>query len=49
MRDLGKDATLHIHAGCHHGFFNDTRAEVYDVRAAHTAFARTVDLFRTSL
>ena len=23
--ELGKDATLHIHSGCHHAFFNDTR------------------------
>lgn len=49
LRELGKDATLHIHAGCHHAFFNDTRAEVYDDQAARTAFARTLELFRTAL
>ncbi|MGA0879102.1 MAG: dienelactone hydrolase family protein [Ilumatobacteraceae bacterium] len=49
LRDLGKEATLHIHAGCQHGFFNDTRPEVYDAPAAQAAFARTVELFRTTL
>ena len=49
LRDLGKDATLHIHPGCHHAFFNDSRPEVYDSSASNVAFARTVDLFRTAL
>jgi carboxymethylenebutenolidase len=47
LRDLGKDATLHIHAGCHHAFFNDTRPEVYDAEHSAEAFARTVELFRS--
>ncbi len=49
LRDLGKDATLHIHAGADHAFFNDTRPEVYDADASAVAFARTVDLFRSTL
>ena len=49
LRDLGKDATLHIHAGCNHAFFNDQRPEVYDAAHAAEAFARTLDLFRTTL
>lgn len=49
LRDLGKDATMHIHTRCHHAFFNDTRPEVYDAAAAQVAFARTVELFRASL
>ena len=49
LRGLGKDATLHVHPGAQHAFFNDSRPEVYDAAAAATAFARTVDLFRTSL
>ncbi|MDO8390641.1 MAG: dienelactone hydrolase family protein [Actinomycetota bacterium] len=49
LRDLGKDATLHIHPGCDHAFFNDARPEVYDAAEAAVAFARTVELFRTSL
>jgi len=49
LRDLGKDATLHIHPGADHAFFNDTRPEVYDAEASAVAFARTVELFRTTL
>lgn len=49
LRDLGKDATMHIHPGADHAFFNDTRPEVYDAGASATAFARTVELFRTTL
>lgn len=49
LRGLGKDATMHIHAGCDHAFFNDTRPEVYDAGASATAFARTTELFRSAL
>ena len=49
LRDLGKDATLHIHPGTDHAFFNDARPEVYNAAASATAFARTLDLFRTTL
>jgi carboxymethylenebutenolidase len=49
LRDLGKDATLHIHAGCQHAFFNDARPEVYDAVASAVAFERTTGLFRTAL
>lgn len=49
LKALGKDATLHIHAGADHAFFNDTRPEVYDAAAAKTAFARTIDLFESTL
>jgi carboxymethylenebutenolidase len=49
LRELGKDATLHIHEGCQHAFFNDTRPEVYDAAHSAEAFARTVDLFRSTL
>ncbi|MBI5088078.1 MAG: dienelactone hydrolase family protein [Actinobacteria bacterium] len=49
LRDLGKDATLHIHPGTQHAFFNDSRPEVYDAAASAVAFDRTVELFRTTL
>lgn len=49
LRDLGKQATLHIHPGCNHAFFNDHRPEVYDAAHAAEAFARTLDLFRRTL
>ncbi len=49
LRELGKDATLHVHPGAQHAFFNDTRPEVYDADASTVAFDRTVDLFRSAL
>jgi carboxymethylenebutenolidase len=49
LRELGKDATLHVHAGTHHAFFNDARPEVYDAAASAESFARTVDLFHSTL
>jgi carboxymethylenebutenolidase len=49
LRDLGKDATLNIHEGCHHAFFNDSRPDVYDRPASAVAFARTIELFRATL
>jgi carboxymethylenebutenolidase len=49
LRELGKDATLHIHDGCDHAFFNDTRPEVYDAAHAAEAWGRTIELFRTTL
>ncbi len=49
LRELGKDATLHVHMGTHHAFFNDARPEVYDEAAATESFDRTLDLFRTTL
>ncbi|MEI8239644.1 MAG: dienelactone hydrolase family protein [Actinomycetota bacterium] len=49
LRSLGKDATLHVHAGTHHAFFNDTRPEVFDAVESAIAFDRTVNLFRSTL
>jgi carboxymethylenebutenolidase len=49
LRDAGVDATLHVHPACDHAFFNDSRPEVYDAAASATAWARTVDLFRSAL
>jgi carboxymethylenebutenolidase len=49
LKALGKDATLNIHAGAQHAFFNDARPEVFDASAAKIAFDRTLDLFKTSL
>jgi carboxymethylenebutenolidase len=49
LRGLGKDATLHIHPGAQHAFFNDTRPEVYDAECASVAWERTLALFRAEL
>jgi carboxymethylenebutenolidase len=49
LHALGKDATLHVHPGAHHAFFNDARPEVYDAEAAALAWQRTLALFRDRL
>ena len=49
LRGLGKDATLNIHEGAHHAFFNDSRHEVYDAEHALEAWERTLTLFREEL
>lgn len=49
LRGLGRDATLHVHPGTQHAFFNDTRPDVYDAAASATAWARTLELFRSAL
>lgn len=49
MREAGVDVAMHIHTGAQHAFFNDTRPEVYHAAAASEAWARTLDLFRSTL
>ena len=38
-----------MHAGTQHTFFNDSRPDVYDATASATAWARTLELFRSAL
>ncbi|MEY2754922.1 MAG: hypothetical protein RJB65_1280 [Actinomycetota bacterium] len=49
LREVGVDATLHVHAACQHAFFNDSRPDVFDAAAASVAWGRTLDLFRSAL
>ena len=49
LRDLGKDVTMHVHAGAKHAFFNDSRPEVYSASAAAEAWERTTALFHSTL
>lgn len=49
LRDLGKDATMHVHEGADHAFFNDSRPEVYAAEPALAAWERTLTLFREEL
>jgi len=42
----GKQAEFHIFPGVDHAFFNDSRPDVYDARAAEQAWARTLAFFR---
>jgi len=45
----GKQADMRIYPGVDHGFFNDTRADVYDATAATDAWRRVLKLFRERL
>ena len=49
LRALGKDVAMHVHPSTQHAFFNDTRPDVFNEGAAKTAFARTLDLFASTL
>jgi carboxymethylenebutenolidase len=45
----GGSVTVYDYPGTQHAFFNDDRPEVYDDQAAQTAWARTLELFRSRL
>jgi len=49
LRELGKDATINVHEGCQHAFFNDARPEVYSAEHSLAAWERTNELFREEL
>jgi len=45
----GKQMTTHVYKGVQHAFFNDTRPDVYDAKAAKDAWAKTLAFFRANL
>jgi carboxymethylenebutenolidase len=45
----GGKVTTHDYPGTHHAFFNDDRPEAYDDVASTTAWARTLEFFRSHL
>lgn len=49
LRDLGKDVRVFTYPGAGHGFFDDTRPEVYDDEAARQAWIRTLEFLRAQL
>ena len=49
LHGLGKDAELLVYDAVDHGFFNDTRPDVYDETAASTAWTRTLEFLRAKL
>lgn len=49
LTSRGKNAKIHVYAGTHHAFFNDTRSDVFDASAAQTAWDRTLALFTANL
>jgi len=49
LKQYGKSVEMHIYPGLDHGFFNDTRTEVYDETAARDAWNRVLKLYREQL
>jgi carboxymethylenebutenolidase len=49
LDSLGKEATLHVHAGAQHAFFNDTRPEVHDAELSAATWAESVAFLRDRL
>jgi carboxymethylenebutenolidase len=49
LRDLGKDASIEIHPGADHAFFNDTRPEVHNATESARAWADTIAFFRENV
>jgi carboxymethylenebutenolidase len=45
----GGQVTIYDYPGTQHAFFNDDRPEVYDADASASAWARTLEFFRSSL
>jgi carboxymethylenebutenolidase len=49
IEDAGGTCTLYDYPGTGHAFFNDDRPEVYNGAASASAWARTLEFFRTRL
>ncbi|MGH7923192.1 MAG: dienelactone hydrolase family protein [Candidatus Binatus sp.] len=49
LKKFGKPGEVKIYKGCSHGFFNDTRADVYRPAEAKDAWDRTLKLFAANL
>jgi carboxymethylenebutenolidase len=49
LKKSGKSGEVKIYTGCAHGFFNDTRKDVYNADAARDAWAHTLRLFAANL
>jgi len=49
LKKLGKKGEVKIYEGCDHGFFNDTRKDVYAPDAAKDAWQHTLRLFAENL
>jgi len=49
LRKFNKPGEVRVYKGCSHGFFNDTRADVYSASDAKDAWSRTLKLFEENL
>jgi carboxymethylenebutenolidase len=49
LRKFNQPGEVKVYAGCSHGFFNDTRPDVYSAKDARDAWERTLKLFEQNL
>jgi carboxymethylenebutenolidase len=49
LREFGKQGAVKLYPGCSHGFFNDTRPDVYNAEAARDAWQQVRQLFSANL
>lgn len=49
LTKAGKEHDFKTYAGANHAFFNDTRPEVYDAKAAADSWTKTLAFFRANL
>jgi carboxymethylenebutenolidase len=49
LKELGKQAEIHIYPGADHAFFNDERPQVYNEAAAKDAWSRTTRFLERGL
>jgi carboxymethylenebutenolidase len=49
LHDHGKEATIIVHPGAQHAFFNDTRPEVHDPELSGHAWDQTVNFLKRNL
>jgi len=49
LKTAGKRYTFHTYPNTTHAFFNDTRPDVYDAKAALDAWNKTLEFFKTEL
>jgi carboxymethylenebutenolidase len=49
LKRPGKHGEVKIYKGCSHGFFNDTRPDVYNADAAKDAWGHSLTLFASNL
>ncbi len=49
LKGLGVDVEMFVYDGTHHGFFNDTRPDVYAEDTARQAWIRTLEFLRRHL
>lgn len=49
LKKFGKQGEVKVYAGCSHGFFNDTRKDVYRPAEAKDAWDHTLKLFAANL